>query len=602
MNATLCGYCQSLPVLDRERRGVKSRCPLCRSELLRTGAGVHRCSSESTERRTWGHGKWAWVCVGFAGIAIVLATTLIPWAIAPPSTVARQEAPEVREMLSVASIGSKEDGRNARAVEAPAVREAPSEASIDSKENARNARAVAKVGRASIYVGQVKPASRPPRSQNDHAGTPTPAVAAVPAAEAAPANAANPDFWAAPKMTEGALLAQIEKLPEVGLPDLMLPQQVERGGAQAKNRQKLLDLVKTIEEQNGKKTDGFIANAKETLAELAGLPFAMGDACRLGAVASAHLAEHSQEINTAAATAARASASTSNALRTRNRFVDPYLFWQNYPFRNGRGLTPSTRGAVNVNSLLLDGAPAIEQVLSAEHAGLRLSMAQKMSNVEHPRATKILARRALFDLDANVRRQAVEALQTRPKDDYTALLVEGFRYPWAPVSQHAAEALVALKRTDLVEQLEKIGAEPDPSAPFGEPHAQFVREPVRISHAKNCLLCHPPVGTKPPTGRNAEFPVGRMPIPGEPIAEVYYSSRPDQFFVRADVTYLRQDFSVRLDVATVAPWPTQQRFDILVRTRPLSPAEAALTPPVRSLADSANGAALRFAIERMSGR
>ena len=44
--------------------------------------------------------------------------------------------------------------------------------------------------------------------------------------------------------------------------------------------------------------------------------------------------------------------------------------------------------------------------------------------------------------------------------------------------------------------------------------------------------------------------------------------------VRLDVTYLRQDFSVMQPVADAHPWPEMQRFDFLVRTRPLTEAEA----------------------------
>jgi hypothetical protein len=41
-----------------------------------------------------------------------------------------------------------------------------------------------------------------------------------------------------------------------------------------------------------------------------------------------------------------------------------------------------------------------------------------------------------------------------------------------------------------------------------------------------------------------------------------------------DVTYLRQDFSMLLPVADANPWPEMQRFDFLVRQRPLTDDEA----------------------------
>src|SRR5439155_27305398 len=41
-------------------------------------------------------------------------------------------------------------------------------------------------------------------------------------------------------------------------------------------------------------------------------------------------------------------------------------------------------------------------------------------------------------------------------------------------------------------------------------------------------------------------------------------------FVRADVTYLRQDFSEVQTVGHPGPWPKQQRFDFLIRARALT--------------------------------
>jgi len=45
--------------------------------------------------------------------------------------------------------------------------------------------------------------------------------------------------------------------------------------------------------------------------------------------------------------------------------------------------------------------------------------------------------------------------------------------------------------------------------------------------------------------------------------------------VRVDITYLRQDFSLMMPVANANPWPNLQRFDFLVRTRELTPNQAA---------------------------
>ena len=81
-------------------------------------------------------------------------------------------------------------------------------------------------------------------------------------------------------------------------------------------------------------------------------------------------------------------------------------------------------------------------------------------------ATEALAQRALFDLSFEIRESAVEALAERPLAHSRTVLVEGFRYPWVPVADHAAEALVALHDTDAVPALENLTREPDPTAPF----------------------------------------------------------------------------------------------------------------------------------------
>ena len=53
---------------------------------------------------------------------------------------------------------------------------------------------------------------------------------------------------------------------------------------------------------------------------------------------------------------------------------------------------------------------------------------------------------------------------------------------------------------------------------------------------------------------------------------MYYESH-DGDFVRADITYLRQDFSLKQPVQDAKPWPPLQRFDYIVRQRPLTAAE-----------------------------
>jgi hypothetical protein len=94
-----------------------------------------------------------------------------------------------------------------------------------------------------------------------------------------------------------------------------------------------------------------------------------------------------------------------------------------------------------------------------------------------------------------------------------------------------------------------------------------VREVVRINHHRNCLLCHAPVDTGEPSEVPAIMPYPNCPFPV--TTQEYYGNHIVQTepSVRADTTYLRQDFSMMLAVANAAPWPEKQRFDFLVRTR-----------------------------------
>ncbi|HEY1188975.1 MAG TPA: hypothetical protein VGE74_15075, partial [Gemmata sp.] len=76
--------------------------------------------------------------------------------------------------------------------------------------------------------------------------------------------------------------------------------------------------------------------------------------------------------------------------------------------------------------------------------------------------------------------------------------------------------------------------------------------------------------------------------------------------IRIDVTYLRQDFSVKLAVADAHPWPELQRFDFLVRERQVTEEEAAtfrdkLTPKEPGVLSPYHRAALA-ALRELTGK
>jgi hypothetical protein len=216
-----------------------------------------------------------------------------------------------------------------------------------------------------------------------------------------------------------------------------------------------------------------------------------------------------------------------------------------------------------------DAIPTLVQLLQVEEEPVRLQLVAALSRIEGQEATAALVQRALFDLSADVRAAAIQALSHRPAEQYRRQLLDGLRYPWSTVADHAAEALANL-HIDVVPELIDMLDRPDPQAPTLSAEGRLVsRELVKVNHLRNCYLCH-----APSQRTNDERLRGLVPTPGQPIPELYYETQRGDF-VRADITYLKQDFSVKLDVEHAAPWPTAQRYDFFVRQRELTAEETA---------------------------
>jgi hypothetical protein len=234
------------------------------------------------------------------------------------------------------------------------------------------------------------------------------------------------------------------------------------------------------------------------------------------------------------------------------------------------GVNSDSRGAWNKPEALR----TVLQILQAEQAPVRQLLVELLRDMDDPRAQAVLAIRAMFDLSPEVRQAAVGALAGRRPETYRRLLLAGFRYPWPAAAAHAAEALVALGDTGAVPALRKLLQEPLPSlvSAGGAKGRRVVavRELVRLNHLGNCLLCHPPSLSFKDHVRGA---IPALHQPGTPGFGYFGAGgTPDQdFFVRADVTYLRQDFSLRQPIPRHSEKsPDLQRFDYLVRVRPLS--------------------------------
>jgi hypothetical protein len=207
-----------------------------------------------------------------------------------------------------------------------------------------------------------------------------------------------------------------------------------------------------------------------------------------------------------------------------------------------------------------EAIPTLMQMLQAENAPIRDLLVELLGDIKGKEASIALAQRAIFDLSPTVREHAVRQLAKRPPQEYQKLLLVGLRYPWTAAADHSAEAIAALRLTDLARDMVEMLKEPDPTFPIKDGKTFFVRELVRINHLSNCMVCHAPSLAKDDLIR------GRVPMPGEDPPPLYYAEQ-SGLFVRADITYLRQDFSVVQPVANAGKWPGNQRYDYVLRIR-----------------------------------
>jgi hypothetical protein len=210
---------------------------------------------------------------------------------------------------------------------------------------------------------------------------------------------------------------------------------------------------------------------------------------------------------------------------------------------------------------------------------LRRSMIELFARTATPGTTQALAHRAVFEPDPTTRRVATALLRGRVPAPARPLLLAALRYPWPTAADHAADALAALGDRGAVPALVQLLDAPDPAGLLsGDDGSVVVREVVRVSHLNNCLLCHAPSWDRTDVARSVvpppDRPIPQPPSPGSPGSpeppsqSPYGAATPNDQFVRIDVTYLRQDFSLMLDVEHPGLWPKRQRFDFFVRTRP----------------------------------
>jgi hypothetical protein len=301
-------------------------------------------------------------------------------------------------------------------------------------------------------------------------------------------------------------------------------------------------------------TDGFVKVLLRDRPDLRGLPFQMGHLCRMAPERVAHFG--------ATAVLAREALEMEDDVRR----VDAVTYiWDHWG-------TPDT-GV---------GLAALTQIFAPESVGLRDRLVKLLGRTGHPAATRALARTAVFDADADIRSVAVDALKGRWPADYAQILLQALRHPRAAAARNAAQAIIALDRRDLLPELVTVLEEPGPCGPLVKvingKAVVVVREVVKVNHHRNCLLCHAPAPTDSVERRilTDSRVIAAVPTPGSPLparAKEYYAGGEANVSVRADVTYLRQDFSLMQPVKDAWPWPAMQRFDYLVRTRVLTDEE-----------------------------
>src|SRR5262249_32762715 len=297
--------------------------------------------------------------------------------------------------------------------------------------------------------------------------------------------------------------------------------------------------------------DGFLKALLGTRPDLAGVPFAMGVACRTCGDRARAFKEAAEAVrrNQGAALLAEILFAEVGEVEKRQQFYQAHL-------------------------------AVVSHVLPAPAPPQQNSLIRALSSIPRPEATHALARLAVFSTDKAVRATAIEALAVRREGDATDVLLAGLSYPWPAVADNAASAIAKLKRKDLIPHLKVMLQAPDPRGPRTEGVAgrkeTVAHEAGRVNHLRNCLLCHAPAerGTTPDETLIAEVPVPTVPLPDSSAG---YGRSESNLLVRVDVTYLRQDFSAMQRVTdwSAESWSPRQRFDFLVRRRVLTPAEAA---------------------------
>ncbi|MGE3807276.1 MAG: HEAT repeat domain-containing protein, partial [Gemmataceae bacterium] len=207
--------------------------------------------------------------------------------------------------------------------------------------------------------------------------------------------------------------------------------------------------------------------------DFAGLPMRMGIDCQLGKEPAETMQHLSRKLRESIAAAMQGGV-VVDADKLRQ------ILMSGIQLRRGRIVPAAAKiddQPVKIDGnmwLRVEAVPTLVQMLTPESKDVRLLLVDMLAEIPGHCATEALVQRALYDLSSEVREAAVQVLDSRPRSDYRDTLLQGLRYPWSPVADHAAEALAALKDTDAVPSLLNLLDAPNPKSPFVTSDNQFM--------------------------------------------------------------------------------------------------------------------------------
>ncbi|MER3415764.1 MAG: hypothetical protein C4297_06070 [Gemmataceae bacterium] len=309
----------------------------------------------------------------------------------------------------------------------------------------------------------------------------------------------------------------------------------------------LLDNVETADELKP------IAASQPNLQQL---PWRMGHECHLSREEAENLRTYSRALRVLLAAATPHNDVRINGERLRHMLLTDQVGEDIQRFNVGRVIMVSAEKWRTSGSV-----PTLVQMLQAENESVRKTLVTVLERNDCVQASQALAQRAVFDTASDVRALATEALKKRNPADYREVLLKALEHPWPSAAENAADVLVAVNDGDAAPALLRRLAQL--SEPMHQ-HTGAHYEMVRINHLSNCVMCHAI------SMSTTDLVRGRVPDPSQPLpppsSQAYYEDT-SGLFVAADVTYLKQDFSMTQSVQNSPVWPRYQRFDYVTRRR-----------------------------------